>query len=429
MRVLQLEDSIASSVCQCFEADGVVSSNCLRKGLFTVGAIDNLDHNPSSTTSVNSFHGTGISLFQTSTNIKFGESRQLPTLELSNSQNHVLRDSYASVPAVALKSPDIEVFEGEVAIDVQEYDTRSTKLCLDEAVTKEHTWIEHTLPLLEKKLTDKDAIAWAAYHAALQPPLQDQPVLCALLPLFYEKAATPTMIKHGMDFQKRATDYLNPGQIPVTTFDQPLFALAKFVQRKWSDTYGQQVHVVMLGGLHTDMALWNTLGDMLEGSGWTEALTEGEVASSGFAESFLKASHLTHTRHAHQVTHLAIQNLQREAFLLSKRTNTKESSKTWKNEMQCKSPTIAYWNLTMRYQILILLFVRAHRERNFSLYVEVLEELVPLFFALDHINYTRWVPVHIRDMRSLPSSIKDEFEKQGHLGSFQDITQILRNPF
>ena len=68
----------------------------------------------------------------------------------------------------------------------------------------------------------------------------------------------------------------------------------------------------------------------------------------------------------------------------------------------------------MRYQILILLFVRAHRERNFSLYVEVLEELVPLFFALDHVNYARWLPVHIRGMRSLPNSIKDEFENQAH---------------
>lgn len=41
----------------------------------------------------------------------------------------------------------------------------------------------------------------------------------------YEKAATFAMIKHGMDVQRKATQYLNPGQIPVTTFDQPLYAL------------------------------------------------------------------------------------------------------------------------------------------------------------------------------------------------------------
>lgn len=37
--------------------------------------------------------------------------------------------------------------------------------------------------------------------------------------------------------------------------------------------------MVMLGGLHTEMALWNTLGDVLEDSGWTAALTEAEIAS------------------------------------------------------------------------------------------------------------------------------------------------------
>ena len=51
---------------------------------------------------------------------------------------------------------------------------------------------------------------------------------------------------------------------------------------------------------------------------------------------------------------------------------------------------------------------------NFSLYVEVLEKLTPLFFALDHVNYSRWMPVHIQDMKALPDSIQDEFEKQGH---------------
>ena len=80
--------------------------------------------------------------------------------------------------------------------------------------------------------------------------------------------------------------------------------------------------------------------------------------------------------------------------------------------MQKKSPTFMFWDLIMRYEPLILIFIRAHREKNFPQYVEVLEELTPLFFALDHVNYPRWMPVHTRDM-SLPDPIKDEFEKHG----------------
>ena len=44
------------------------------------------------------------------------------------------------------------------------------------------------------------------------------------------------MIKHGMDVQKQAIDFLNPGQIPVMAVDQPLFAWAKYMQSKFPET-------------------------------------------------------------------------------------------------------------------------------------------------------------------------------------------------
>ena len=135
------------------------------------------------------------------------------------------------------------------------------------------------------------------------------------------------------------------------------------------------------------------------------------MASSGMADSFLKVAHLTQTRHAHQVTLLTLQKLQKKAFLLSE---SNEPEVLWRNNMCEKSPTFMYWDLILRYEMLILIFVRAHREKNLPFYVKVLEKLMPLFFALDHVNYSRWTPVHIRDMKFLPSPIRDEFEKQGH---------------
>ena len=99
-----------------------------------------------------------------------------------------------------------------------------------------------------------------------------------------------------MDVLKEAITSLNPSQIPVIALDQPLFALAKMVQWKWPDTHGEDKYVVMFGGLHMEMALWNTLGDLLESSGWITAIVEAEVASSGVADSFLRAAHLTRTR-------------------------------------------------------------------------------------------------------------------------------------
>lgn len=117
----------------------------------------------------------------------------------------------------------------------------------------------------------------------------------------------------------------------------------------------------MLGGLHTEMALWKTLEDVLE---------EADVASSGIAESFLKVTHLTRTRHAHQITLLTLQNLQQEAFLLSEGPKDNKSAAARRTDMQRKSPTFMFWDLILKSETLLLIFVRAHRERNFPLYIE-----------------------------------------------------------
>ena len=37
-----------------------------------------------------------------------------------------------------------------------------------------------------------------------------------------------------------------------------------------------------------------------------------------------------------------------------------------------------------------------------------------MVLALDHYNYGRWMPVHLRGMASFPTSIKDELEVNGN---------------
>ena len=132
---------------------------------------------------------------------------------------------------------------------------------------------------------------------------------------------------------------------------------ACMVTMEMARSHGEHMYVVMLGGLHTEMALWKTLGDVLEGSGWTTALTEAEVASSGTADSFLKVSHLARTRHAHQVTVLTLQKLQREAYLQSENSNM--SFAAWRSDMCKDNPTFMYWDLILRYETLIHIFIRS----------------------------------------------------------------------
>lgn len=48
---------------------------------------------------------------------------------------------------------------------------------------------------------------------------------------------------------------------------------------------------------------------------------------------------------------------------------------------------------------------------DFDLYIASQTELVPWFFALDHPNYARWLPVHMRDMSSLQERCPDVFRE------------------
>jgi len=158
-----------------------------------------------------------------------------------------------------------------------------------------------------------EKLSWAAYHAQNQPRDEsDKRAISSLLPLFYDEAKSVAMIRHSMDVVRDAVKVLNPEQVPVIAFDQPLYAIAKSIQWNFPASHGKDLFVVMIGGLHVEMAALKMLGDLLEGSGWTGALVKADVASSGKADSFLKASHVTRTRRAHQVSVNVKNQLKRE---------------------------------------------------------------------------------------------------------------------
>ena len=251
-------------------------------------------------------------------------------------------------------------------------------------------------------------VSWSAFHSNLQKheEISNASVTqTSLLPLFYDEAHSIAMIRHAMDVIKRATEILNPGQVPIITVDQPLYAIAKQIQWNWKASHGESQFIVMFGGLHIKMAALKALGTLLNGSGWTAALGEAKVASLGTAESFLHASHVTRTRRAHQVTACSLYILVKKAYLAYS-SNLEENAphmsfNDWCSSKSADYPQFKFWFLVLQFEIAILIIVRALREGDFNLYVDALTNIVPWYFALDHIHYARWLPVHIRDMVAL----------------------------
>ena len=73
----------------------------LEHKLFTVTALDNVDHNPSVTTAHDSFHRTSISVFQCSTSLNCGTDRNAISLEKQPHARKVgtLMQDYVDAPA------------------------------------------------------------------------------------------------------------------------------------------------------------------------------------------------------------------------------------------------------------------------------------------------------------------------------------------
>ena len=132
---------------------------------------------------------------------------------------------------------------------------------------EEFQWLRNAKELASKATLEKtDLISWAAFHACRPPTTAHIPAVISLLPIFYENAHSIAMILHAMNMIKAAVNHVNPSQIPVITLDQPLFALGKLIKWNWPSTHGEKKFILMLGGLHIEMAAFKLLGDWLDGS-------------------------------------------------------------------------------------------------------------------------------------------------------------------
>ena len=122
-RVLRLPIDMGNTVCKMYELEDVVCPPTMRGNLFTTAAVDNIGHNPSSTTAKHSFHGTNISLSQHKMLQDDGVVCNSISIEgLSTSKSvHNLPHNYTDVPPVSVGVKGSSVPAG-VSVSLQRND-------------------------------------------------------------------------------------------------------------------------------------------------------------------------------------------------------------------------------------------------------------------------------------------------------------------
>jgi len=98
-RVQQIEATVTNVLSDTYKSLGDVVPITLLKDVFTTAAIDNIDHNTSSSTAVDSFHGSSVSLIQHPDSPMPVPTLQLSDMSWSRKITGTLPDTFTAVPA------------------------------------------------------------------------------------------------------------------------------------------------------------------------------------------------------------------------------------------------------------------------------------------------------------------------------------------
>ncbi|ELU13546.1 hypothetical protein CAPTEDRAFT_218243 [Capitella teleta] len=408
-RTNQIACDLANTAITIWEEEGVVFPLQAEKGVFTTGGMDNIDYNPSSATSQITLHGTGISIVQ---------HHSLATISPQQAHENMInpavsgKKSVMPLPQSYCGMEDIsyvhreKVFVPKTNFDGEIFPFES---CEAEILESGYAWLDEVKRLSEQPLAEDDSISWGAYYASLSEP----PSFVSrsfMLPLFTEKADSPLTVHHCMKVIIKVTNYLNQGQTPVMVGDQPLFTLAKRLQ--WShpnSEISEGKFVVMLGALHIEKLLWAVSGDWLDYSGWTTAVTNSGIFSCANSQSFVSVSHIMKTRYVHQVSVSTLYILMKKAYQSNSPQNIPLSE--WIENKRAKHPQAEFWHRSFVLDLLILQFVKACRCGDFNSYCATLHQLMPYVTALNHPNYARNLPIHLRDMANLKNKHPDVYQE------------------
>ena len=108
--VMDISTELGNKICSHYQREKAVCPPELKCGLFTTAAVDNIDHNPSSTSAHDAFHGTGHSLFQHPDSDSGGVARAVTTTHgdpaTTNRTIACLPETYTSIPPATLTRVD-----------------------------------------------------------------------------------------------------------------------------------------------------------------------------------------------------------------------------------------------------------------------------------------------------------------------------------
>ncbi|GFR76700.1 hypothetical protein ElyMa_005807800 [Elysia marginata] len=144
--------SLCNNIKSHYSNEGVVCPPQLRIGEFVVGAANNIDHNPSSTTSIGPFHGTCTSLFQncavTLPNPRGQLLWEMLQIEKKVKEICALPSSFTEV------KPLLSPTDMTAPVSLSE-DTQRNPMLLPSVAREEKEWLDHVSDHLTQEINKR----------------------------------------------------------------------------------------------------------------------------------------------------------------------------------------------------------------------------------------------------------------------------------
>ncbi len=283
---------------------------------------------------------------------------------------------------------------------------------------------------------DQSIPGWTAFNRILQEnaaPRQSTIGYCQTID------ASPTEVSTVYTLLKRSLIMANE----LHQFDCPvvcdLAIFSKMMQIIWQRPDEFSRIIPRMGSFHIIGSFLSVIGKRYGDAGLADILTESGVLAAGSVAGVIQGKHYNRAVRMHKLTFEALERLRWSEFgsWLEDHPEHKVPHKAIleilrdMHEHPCmdsfqqlidlqefnqlkeayaefdridNGPMKQFWSSYLNMVSLLLQFIRATREGNWSLHLACIGQIIPYMFALDNVNYARYLPVYWAQMTALPNT-------------------------
>jgi hypothetical protein len=425
-QVLQLDTTLAKSTIKSMNPNtGAVIPPNLVPDRFLFYTADNIDILDETLDGKETFHATQLAAWQRgpSADVKWdsmvlSKDRRLHVPEVMDTLNA------ATMPAVRAEPS----FSGQVEKTWYHQPSKDTD-CAARAQSVD-------LAFNFMRLNSTTETSWTVFNESLTQNDPPQTTV-GYMPIIQAPAHEFDTLKTVVERCLEVSSHLGQ-EYTVLSVDQALYC--KLMELKWCNPEYKKRLIPRLGGLHISMNFLKVIGEHMRGSGLAEAWVEAGLMGQNTIEAALAGKKFNKAMRARKMTcqalwrllgpnlldyvkeadeHLHIQiskaasDLADVEILVTLLTNPTFSSlmSDFLERRKEDNVNFSFWWGYLEMVAILLMFTRAQRDGLWDLHIHSFTCMLPFCLRYDHINYGRWGPVYLAEMRNLPESVLEEFKK------------------